>query len=159
MPIDPRTRGEKLAFMLAQVNASVLVSADYSLPQVLEVLDKSPSLTFIAVLATGENIFTGSWNESIRDFADFYRDGDEIVHQIDPDDPMEILFTSGTTGDPKGIVMTHRRYISTSRAAFNHFWIRGVGSPLHRLIAYACQRANRNSRCRDCRWTIHRDLA
>lgn len=121
VPIDPRTRGEKLAFMLAQVNASVLVSADYSLPQVLEVLDKSPALTLIAVLVTGENIVTESSSESIRDFIDFYRDGDEIVHQIDPDDPMEILFTSGTTGDPKGIVMSHRRYISTSRAAFNQF--------------------------------------
>ncbi|SPD66837.1 Acetoacetyl-CoA synthetase [leucine] (plasmid) [Cupriavidus taiwanensis] len=121
VPIDPRTRGEKLAFMLAQVNATALVSADYSLPHFLEVLDESPALTYIAVLATGEKAAARPCNDSLRDFTDFYRDGDEIGYRIDPDAPMEILFTSGTTGDPKGIVMTHKRYFSTSRAAFNQF--------------------------------------
>lgn len=34
----------------------------------------------------------------------------------DPDRAMQLIFTSGTTGDPKGIVMTHRRYCATSAA-------------------------------------------
>jgi crotonobetaine/carnitine-CoA ligase len=34
---------------------------------------------------------------------------------------MQLIFTSGTTGDPKGIVMTHRRYCDTSTAVWKLF--------------------------------------
>lgn len=39
---------------------------------------------------------------------------------MDPDDPAVILYTSGTTGFPKGAVLTHRNIISNSNSAANH---------------------------------------
>jgi len=43
------------------------------------------------------------------------------IQATDPDGPMQLIFTSGTTGDPKGIVMTHRRYCDTSTAVWKLF--------------------------------------
>ena len=36
---------------------------------------------------------------------------------VEPDDLAEIMFTSGTTGDPKGVTLTHRNIVSNAQAA------------------------------------------
>ncbi len=35
---------------------------------------------------------------------------------VEPDDLAEIMFTSGTTGDPKGVTLTHRNIVSNAQA-------------------------------------------
>jgi long-chain acyl-CoA synthetase len=38
-------------------------------------------------------------------------------HDLDPDLPAQIIFTSGTTGLPKGVVLTHKNIITNVEAA------------------------------------------
>ncbi len=114
VPIDPRTRGEKLAYTLRNSESRGVISADYSLAQVEEVRPELPELQWVGVLESGEQPdlpkaadVASSWTlaEALATperYIDVRLDG--------PDDPFEIIYTSGTTGDPKGVVCSNGRY-------------------------------------------------
>ncbi len=107
VPIDPRTQGDKLAFMLRHAGCRGVVTADYVLASVQAVRAEAPALEWLLVLASGEQTASGpvdlsgidSMNEALA----------APVPRIDAvpvslTDPLQIIYTSGTTGDPKGII-------------------------------------------------------
>lgn len=55
---------------------------------------------------------------------------EEIVAKIEEDDVVTISYTSGTTGNPKGIMLTHLNYYSNSNQAVKTFQIREFISTL-----------------------------
>ncbi len=123
VPIDPRTRGDKLAFMLRNSRAEGVIAADYALPNVEDALALAPGVRWMFGLATDEGPGRGLWSPRVLDFAQLWCADGAGFDEAEPpaDSPMQIIHTSGTTGDPKGIVMTHRRYCATSAAAFQIF--------------------------------------
>ncbi len=54
------------------------------------------------------------------------------VTKVDPDSPAAIFFTGGTTGSPKGAVLTHRAYM---RGGYNAIFKPGKVIGVHRYIA------------------------
>src|ERR1700690_3562894 len=54
VPIDPRTRGNKLAYTLNNSGCRGIICADYSLAQVGEMRGQVPTLEWIWVLESGE---------------------------------------------------------------------------------------------------------
>jgi crotonobetaine/carnitine-CoA ligase len=118
VPIDPRARGEKLAFMLDSPGCRGVIAADYALDNLLAVRASLPQLSWVIGLETDEGA------KPLVDFPGVSSYRALLPEQVpelpivarDPDSAMQLIFTSGTTGDPKGIVMTHRRYCGTSAA-------------------------------------------
>jgi len=122
VPIDPRTKDEKLAFMIANSGATAVITADYALPNVEGVLAQKTTVRWIAALATDEGPGRAVWDPRIEDLATLRLAGEDLPVPVgNGGDTMQIMHTSGTTGDPKGIVLTHRRFCDTAVAALKGF--------------------------------------
>ena len=114
VPIDPRTRGEKLAFTLGHSECRGIICADYSLAQVDEIRKDLPQLEWVVVLDSGEEpgVMTSADMPGATSFSALI-DGPEAFvdpRVDDPKAPFEVIYTSGTTGDPKGVVCANERY-------------------------------------------------
>ncbi len=105
VPIDARTRGDKLKYMLDFAECRGAVVADGALVEV-ENAWQGKSGQWIATLMEGEagnpclaSIIAGPMPQPELD-----------VMSTDASEPMQLLYTSGTTGEPKAIMTTHNRY-------------------------------------------------
>jgi len=129
--INPAYRLEELAFALVNVDCRALVlapafkSSDYLAmlctlaPELHECepgqlrAQKLPALT--SVIRTGTEQSPGMFNFNavcaMGDARTAARLAD-LEGQLDPDQPVNIQFTSGTTGTPKGATLTHRNILN-----------------------------------------------
>lgn len=119
VPIDPRTKGDKLVYMLGSVGCKCVVAGDYALPELLAVRERVAGLQWVIGLPTDEGKATTAQLQAagVRPYGEVASTdarGETFPGSV-PDSPMELIYTSGTTGDPKGIVLTHRRYCETSK--------------------------------------------
>lgn len=116
VPIDPRTRGEKLAYMLRFSECRGAVVADNVLPELLLILPSLPKLKWIWTLDTAIQDIEHAPSVRVNAFDTILADTESSTN-ITPaalDQPMQLLFTSGTTGDPKAIVAPYSRYAAVS---------------------------------------------
>lgn len=113
VPIDPRTKGAKLAYTLNNAECKAIVLADYCLPQFKEVRAEVPRVTTILALESGEDDAAGiaqfAGAESLDAVLATAADTVDVRLEA-PTDPLQIIYTSGTTGDPKGVVMDNMRF-------------------------------------------------
>jgi crotonobetaine/carnitine-CoA ligase len=124
VPIDPRSRGAKLAFVLRNAGCAGLVCADTCLPAVEAVRAELPELRWILALETGEGGPTPGDVAGVESLAVVLAGPvPSLDPRAEPTSPLQIMYTSGTTGDPKGIIGDNARFC-------------GAGI-LGRLFAYA----------------------
>lgn len=104
VPIDPRMKGSKLAFMLRFSGARVAIISSDVLPEVEALLPQLPELQWIWLIDGDE-----SDGRNLKNICAAV----QPVANPEPqpfDAPMQLLFTSGTTGDPKAIQAPYARY-------------------------------------------------
>jgi acyl-CoA synthetase (AMP-forming)/AMP-acid ligase II len=110
VPVDPRSRGDRLRFFFRNSGAKGVIVSDECLPQLEEVIGDQPDLKFVSVVYRSEHGIPASdtyhaLNEVLES------DTWETVEQqiMDVRQPMQIIYTSGTTGDPKGVKIRNNR--------------------------------------------------
>lgn len=112
VPIDSRTRGKKLSYMLNHADCRGVVVGDYALQSLRAVIDQCPKLEWIWVLSTGVGSDATDTHLRSRMLGPLLME-DVVALPIQVDDaesPMQMLYTSGTTGDPKAILSPYSRF-------------------------------------------------
>ena len=109
VPIDPRTRGDKLKYMLDFAECKGAVVAGYALAEVESAWGVQQG-RWIATLEAD-----GAAYDRVEDILAGPVPSPELaVESDDPAAAMQVLYTSGTTGDPKAILSSHGRYAVSS---------------------------------------------
>ncbi len=107
--LNTRLDGETIAFMLTHSNAKVLITDGEFAPVVekaLSLMDRGP-----IVIDVDDPAFDGGKRLGAIEYEDFLAGGDpEYAWRAPADewDAIALNYTSGTTGDPKGVVYHHR---------------------------------------------------
>jgi fatty-acyl-CoA synthase len=101
VPVNFRYRAGEVRYVLAQSEASVLLHAGEFAGSVEEVRGDLPALRHVFSL-----------DEDIPSLLARASDAEpEAERDLSERDPHVMLYTSGTTGDPKGALLSHRTYV------------------------------------------------
>lgn len=107
VPIDPRTRGDKLRFMLDHAECQGAFVANPALAEITALWTQDPSSPRRWIVPLHETKGALCLCELL---ATDLPEPPLAVESVDPAAPMQILYTSGTTGDPKAILTPHAKF-------------------------------------------------
>ncbi len=109
--INTAYRRDEMAYILNNAEASALVAHDSLMDVATAAVDNAPGVRHRLVVG-GESTPDG-W----QSYAKLLNDAPELTDlpDVSPTDISMLQYTSGTTGNPKGVMVTHQMYVSAGQ--------------------------------------------
>ena len=112
-----------LVFRVKHSDSKYVITSKFQLPKVRAILSECPMVEKVIIFDEVDDM-----RENEIYIGEIMKMGDEFLatnedqfvkrySSIDPDDYANISYTSGTTADPKGILLTHRNYTANVEQA------------------------------------------
>lgn len=120
VPLNTYLKGEFLRYQLADADVSSLITDHPGLLSVRPLLGDLASLRSVVTIDDESSVIAtelmASNRVEVRRYGDVALPGaDAPPVELTPDDMISILYTSGTTGMPKGCMLTHGYYARVAR--------------------------------------------
>lgn len=129
VPLNIRLKPEDYVFILNHSESKVLFVDQDLLSLIEPVKEKLETVKTIIVHYRDENTIEIGYDEWLNSFSSNYFERADT----DENDVCSLLYTSGTTGDPKGVMLTHRNNYIHALSTMHHLRVHDDDIYLHVL--------------------------
>jgi acyl-CoA ligase (AMP-forming) (exosortase A-associated) len=119
VPINPLLKADQVAYILRDCGVRVLVTSGARLPSLAAALVGCPELKHLIIVGPAlADKPTGA--VAVHSWGDVLGAPPHPLHRVIDTDVVGILYTSGSTGQPKGVVLSHRNMVAGAKSVASY---------------------------------------